>query len=197
MLNIIIFGPPGSGKGTQSARIVKKYNLIHLSTGDILRHEIMEKTPIGCVVKEYIDNGLLVPDEVVLKMLYHKASIYPKSEGFIFDGFPRTIYQAEMLDKMLEKHNRPIDVVVSVEVQEDELFKRMMGRALDSGRSDDNEFTIKKRIDVYKEQTYPLIDFYRNQGKLVAINGMESVDVVFNHISQAIDFYLNKKSILP
>lgn len=197
MLNLIIFGPPGSGKGTQSARIVKEFNLIHLSTGDILRKEIEEKTPMGCMVKEYIDNGLLVPDEVVLKMLYHKASEYNTSDGFIFDGFPRTIYQAEMLDKMLEKHEHPIDAVISVEVQEDELFKRMMGRAEDSGRSDDNEETIGKRIEVYKKQTYPLIDFYRNQGKLIAVNGMDSVDKVFENISRAIKFYLNKKEILP
>ncbi|MFO8066427.1 MAG: adenylate kinase [Bacteroidales bacterium] len=197
MLNIIIFGPPGSGKGTQSARIVEKYNLLHLSTGDILRDEMEKETAVGLEAKKYIDKGHLVPDEVVLKVLYHKASDYASGHGFVFDGFPRTIVQAEILDKMLEKRKMPINIVISIEVKEDELFKRMMGRAEDSGRSDDNEETIRKRIEVYKQQTFPLIDYYRNQGKLVDINGMDSVDKVFSNISRAIDFFIMKKEILP
>ncbi|MFW5793030.1 MAG: adenylate kinase [Bacteroidota bacterium] len=197
MLNIIIFGPPGSGKGTQSSLIVQKYNLVHLSTGDILRQEIEEQTAVGKEAKKFIDDGLLVPDEIVLKILYHKASDNALAEGFVFDGFPRTIVQAEILDKMLEKRKMPIDVVISVEVKEEELFKRMMGRAEDSGRSDDNEETIKKRIEVYKNQTYPLIDYYRRQGKLVAVNGMESVDKVFEKISRSIDFFREKRQIIP
>ena len=197
MLNIVIFGPPGSGKGTQSQQIVKKYGLMHLSTGDMLRSEIEQGTKIGCKVKEFMDDGQLVPDEIVMKILYYKAVEHADSQGFVFDGFPRTIVQAETLDKMLEKRKAPIDAVISVEVKEEELFKRMMGRAEDSGRSDDNEETIKKRIDVYKSQTMPLLDYYRNQGKLVSINGMESVDVVFENISRAINFFKDKKQILP
>ena len=170
---------------------------MHLSTGDMLRKEIEQGTTIGCKVKEYMDNGLLVPDEIVMKILYYKAVEHADSEGFVFDGFPRTIVQAETLDKMLEKREVPIDAVVSIEVEEEELFKRMIGRAEDSGRSDDNEETIRKRIDVYKSQTMPLLDYYRNQNKLVSINGMEAVDVVFDNISRAIDFFRDKKQILP
>ena len=197
MLNIVIFGPPGSGKGTQSQQIVKKYGLMHLSTGDMLRSEIEQGTKIGRKVNEFMDDGQLVPDEIVMKILYYKAVEHADSQGFVFDGFPRTIVQAETLDKMLEKRKAPIDAVISVEVKEEELFKRMMGRAEDSGRSDDNEETIKKRIDVYKSQTMPLLEYYRNQGKLVSINGMDSVDVVFSNISRAIDFFKDKKQILP
>ncbi len=196
MLNIIIFGPPGSGKGTQSSKIVEKYNLTHLSTGDLLREEISKDTPLGRKVKGYIDKGLLVPDKIVLREFYCRASEHMDSPGFVFDGFPRTIVQAEALDRMLNRQNIPINLVISVEVEENELFKRMMGRAEDSGRSDDAEEIIWRRIEVYKEQTLPLLNFYTKQGKLVPINGMAPVEDVFSKISHAIDTYLEKKEIV-
>ncbi|MFO7978736.1 MAG: adenylate kinase [Bacteroidales bacterium] len=193
MLNLVIFGPPGSGKGTQSARIVDKYRLIHLSTGDLLREEMEKNSPLGQEVKEYIDKGLLVPDEIVMKELYHMASSHKDSPGFIFDGFPRTIHQARMLDRMLAKRTTPISLVISVEVAEDELFRRMMGRAQDSGRSDDSEDIIWRRIEVYKSQTFPLISYYKKQGKIVTVDGMASVDEVFGKISASIDDFMNNK----
>ena len=193
MLNLIIFGPPGSGKGTQSARIVENYHLTHLSTGDLLREEMENGTELGKKVRKYIDKGLLVPDDIVLKELYIRASTHINSPGFIFDGFPRTIVQAESLDRLLEKRNIPIGLVISVEVEEEELFKRLMGRSEDSGRSDDSDVIIRRRLEVYKEQTHPLIAYYRQQGKMVSINGMAPVDEVFGNICQAIDAYLVKQ----
>ncbi len=190
MLNLIIFGPPGSGKGTQSARIVEKYHLIHLSTGDLLRDEMENGTPLGKMVRKYIDKGLLVPDEIVLKELYQKASTHMDAPGFIFDGFPRTIVQAEALDRLLEKRNIPIGLVISVEVDEEELFRRLMGRAEDSGRSDDSDVIIRRRLEVYKQQTHPLIAYYRKQGKIITVNGMAPVDEVFGKICQAVDKHL-------
>ncbi len=197
MINLIIFGPPGSGKGTQSARIVKKYDLIHLSTGDLFREEMENNTPLGQEVRKYIDKGLLVPDEIVLRELYNRASEHMDSPGFIFDGFPRTIVQAEELDKMLDKRGMPICLVISVEVDREELFKRIIGRGEDSGRSDDSEAIIRRRLQVYEEQTMPLIAYYKKQGKFVAINGMAHVDEVFAKICHAIDTYLESEKVIP
>lgn len=187
MLNLIIFGPPGSGKGTQSAKIVEKYKLTHISTGDLLREEMEKKTPLGEEVRHYIDQGMLVPDDIVIRELQETAEKHMDSPGFIFDGFPRTIVQAEMLDKMMEERGIPINLVISVDVDEQELFKRLIGRAEDSGRSDDNEEIIWKRIEVYKSQTLPLLAYYRKQGKVASVNGMEPVEKVFEKISHAID----------
>ena len=187
MLNLIIFGPPGSGKGTQSAKIVDKYKLTHISTGDLLRDEMEKKTPLGEEVRRYIDKGMLVPDDIVIRELQETAEKHMDSPGFIFDGFPRTIVQAEMLDRMMEDHGIPINLVISVEVDEQELFKRLMGRAQDSGRSDDTEDIIWKRIEVYKSQTLPLLAYYRKQGKIASIDGMNPVEEVFGKISRAID----------
>ncbi len=197
MLNIVIFGPPGSGKGTQSARIVKKYDLIHLSTGDMMREEMKNDTPLGREVRAYIDKGLLVPDEVVLKEIDMHINRHLDKPGFIFDGFPRTIVQARALDQMLEAEGLPISLVISVDVEEEELFKRMMGRGEDSGRSDDAEHIIRRRLEVYKEQTLPLISYYMEQGKIASINGMSPVDQVFDKITRAIDTYLESQTVLP
>ncbi len=196
MLNIVIFGPPGSGKGTQSVKIAEKYNLIHLSTGELLREEISKDTKIGKQVKSYIDDGKLVPDEIIYKKVYSKSLEYISSPGIIYDGFPRTIIQAELLDKMLNERNKRVDLVVSIEVEEEELFKRMMGRSADSNRSDDREKIILKRIAVYKEQTHPLIDYYESQGKLVSVDGMTTVDSVFEKICYALDTYISSNNIV-
>jgi adenylate kinase len=197
MLNVIIFGPPGSGKGTQSARIAGKYSLVHLSTGELMREEIQKGLKLGLLMKSFIDKGNLVPDDIVLRELYSKASRHIHGPGIIFDGFPRTIVQAEMLDRLLGKKNIPINLVLSVDVEEEELFKRMMGRAQDSGRSDDNADTIRKRQEVYKIQTMPLINYYKQQSKIVSINGMAPVDEVFAKITHAIDTYLDTREIIP
>jgi adenylate kinase len=196
MLNIIIFGPPGSGKGTQSAKIVEKYHLKHISTGDLLRDEMKRQTKLGKEIAKYIDNGMLVPDDIVIRELQHTVKKNCDRSGFVFDGFPRTLNQAEMLDNMLICNEMPVNIVISVDVREDELLKRLLGRAEDSGRSDDNEEVIWKRIEVYKSQSLPLVSYYSKQGKLVRINGMDPVEKVFEKITLAIDTYLLNKKVL-
>ena len=196
MLNLIIFGPPGSGKGTQSARIVQKYGVRHISTGDILREEMSKGTALGAEIARFIDHGMLVPDDIVIKELKHEVERHCLKGGIIFDGFPRTLHQAMMLDEMLEEECYPIDLVISVEVTEQELFSRLMGRSEDSGRSDDSEQIIWKRIQIYKDLSLPLVSYYKKQGKLVRVHGMDPVDKVFRKITMAIDTYLQKKEVL-
>lgn len=190
MLNIVLFGAPGTGKGTQSGLVIEKYKLIHISTGDLLRDAIKNGTPLGKLAKFYIDNGQLVPDSIILKEVYHKAMTHNSAPGFVFDGFPRTIAQASTLDKMLEKKNVPINMVFYLEVDEEELYKRIMHRARMSGRTDDNEDTVRKRIKVYNEQTFPLLNYYKQQGKCIQIDGMHDIDAVFGQIQKHIDSYL-------
>ncbi|MBP6624109.1 MAG: adenylate kinase [Chitinophagaceae bacterium] len=187
MFNLVLFGPPGSGKGTQSANIISKYNLMQLSTGDILRSEVSHETALGIEAKKYMDQGMLVPDEVVIGMISSKLDENQDVRGFIFDGFPRTVAQAEALDNLLEFKNNPIDVVISLLVSEDELKTRLVSRGEVSGRTDDNEEVIVKRIQEYHAKTSPVADYYTSTNKLVEIKGEGSVDEIFELISQEID----------
>lgn len=188
MLNILLFGPPGSGKGTQSKFLIQHYGLKHLSTGDILRKEIAEQTPLGRVAQHYIDKGELVPDEVVISMieeLFDDISI----KGFVFDGFPRTVTQAKALDNMLKGRNKSICIMVVLEVDQDELIKRLLKRATIEGRKDDELHIIENRIKVYQNQTAPVLDYYLKQNKAFKVNGMQTEDKVLKDICYTIDKY--------
>lgn len=188
MTNIVIFGAPGSGKGTQSELLIKEYGLSHISTGDVLREQIAQKTELGKTAEEYISNGKLIPDELMTDILDKVLEgIVKQSNGVIFDGFPRTINQAIALDKLLAKRNMQLDAVLGLEVDEEELIKRLINRGKTSGRSDDNPETIQKRLDVYHSQTNPLRDHYKKQGKYKAIHGMGDVNEIFGNIKQVID----------
>ena len=187
MLNIVIFGAPGSGKGTQSERIVEKYGINHISTGDVLRAEIKNGTELGKTAKGYIYQGQLIPDELMIDILASVFDSFKDSKGVIFDGFPRTIAQAEALKKMLAERGQDVSVMVDLEVPEDELMVRLIKRGKDSGRADDNEETIKKRLHVYHSQTAPLIDWYKNEKKYQHINGLGTMEGIFAEICEAID----------
>lgn len=187
MLNIVIFGAPGSGKGTQSERIVEKYGINHISTGDVLRAEIKNGTELGKTAKGYIDQGQLIPDELMIDILASVFDSFEDSKGVIFDGFPRTIAQAEALKKMLAERGQDVSVMLDLEVPEDELMVRLIKRGKDSGRADDNEETIKKRLHVYHSQTSPLIDWYKNEKKYQHINGLGTMDGIFADICEAVD----------
>ena len=187
MLNIVIFGAPGSGKGTQSERIVEKYGINHISTGDVLRAEIENGTELGKTAKGYIDQGQLIPDELMIDILASVFDSFKDSKGVIFDGFPRTIAQAEALKKMLAERGQDVSVMLDLEVPEDELMVRLIKRGKDSGRADDNEETIKKRLHVYHSQTSPLIDWYKNEKKYQHINGLGTMDGIFADICEAVD----------
>jgi adenylate kinase len=190
MFNLVLFGPPGSGKGTQSANIVEAYGLKHISTGDLLRDEVSGQTPLGVEAKKYMDQGLLVPDEVVIGMISSKIDEYPEARGFIFDGFPRTTAQAESLDNLLEFKNTQIHLVLSLDVPQEELTRRMIGRGATSGRSDDNPETITRRIEEYLSKTAPVAEYYDGQGKLEVIRGDYSIDETFLALMKQIDKYL-------
>jgi len=188
MFNIILFGPPGSGKGTQSEKIVEKYDLIHLSTGNLLRQEIAEKTPLGLEAKSLMDKGQLVPDEVVIGMIDTCLEKHAGAKGFLFDGFPRTVAQAEALDKLLALRKTAIHKVLALEVSEEELVKRLLKRGESSGRSDDTDETvIRKRYTVYKNETEPVAEYYKEQNKLERIKGEGSVNEIFEVLSSAIN----------
>ncbi len=187
MLNIVIFGAPGSGKGTQSERIVEKYGINHISTGDVLRAEIKNGTELGKTAKGYIDQGQLIPDELMIDILASVFDSFKDSKGVIFDGFPRTIAQAEALKKMLAERGQDVSVMLDLEVPEEELMVRLIKRGKDSGRADDNEETIKKRLHVYHSQTSPLIDWYKNEKKYQHINGLGTMEGIFAEICEAID----------
>lgn len=192
MFNLILFGPPGAGKGTQSEKLIEKYNLIHLSTGDILREEIAAQTKLGLQAKELMDRGDLVPDEVVIGMIRSKLESNPDATGFIFDGFPRTVAQAIALDGLMGELGTSITVLLALVVEEEELTKRLLNRGKDSGRSDDqDEEIIKNRILEYNNKTTPLIDYYRNQGKSQAVRGVGTIDEIFENICVTIDGLIN------
>lgn len=187
MLNIIIFGAPGSGKGTQSAKIVETYGLMHLSTGDILRNEIKAETELGRLADSYMSKGHLVPDDLVIDILDSLISKHNDVKGFIFDGFPRTLAQGEALYNMLAKHGEDVDAVISLEVDEEELIDRLLERGRISGRTDDNRETIESRLQVYRNQTEPLKDFYRSRGTLKEIKGTGSIEEIFGSIENEIN----------
>jgi adenylate kinase len=188
MFNLILFGPPGSGKGTQSERLIAKYGLKHLSTGDLLRSEIAGQTPLGLAAKSYMDKGQLVPDEVVIEMISSALDNNPQAHGFLFDGFPRTVAQAEALDKLLAQKGTSIAVVLALEVNEDELTKRLLNRGLTSGRSDDrDEGTIRSRHGEYQKKTAAVADHYKKYGKVVFVKGEGDIDEIFQSLCKEID----------
>jgi len=187
MLNLVLFGPPGAGKGTQSQKLIEKFQLVHLSTGDLLRNEIARGSDLGLEAKKLMDEGKLVPDEVVIGMISNKLKENPDAKGFIFDGFPRTVAQADALDTLLEQHKEHISGMISLEVDDEELEKRLLLRGKDSGRSDDaNPEVIRKRIAEYKSKTTPVANFYNEQGKLNTVYGIGSIDEIFSNISEIV-----------
>ena len=188
MLNIVIFGAPGSGKGTQSDLIIKEFGLEHISTGDVLRAEIKNETELGKTAKSYMDNGKLVPDSLIIDILASVLDSKGKDiNGVIFDGFPRTIAQAEALNSMLAERGTGVSAVIGLEVPDEELIKRIIARGKTSGRPDDNEETAMKRLDTYYSQTLPLKDFYISEGKYAKIEGVGSIETIFGDIKKAID----------
>ena len=187
MLNIIIFGAPGSGKGTQSQKLIDKYHLTHISTGDVLRDQISKQTELGKLASKYMSQGELVPDNVVIDMLAGIITDKDDSNGFIFDGFPRTLPQGEAMDKMLLEKNESIDVVLWLDVDDKELIDRLLQRGKETGREDDNLETIKSRLQVYTRETEPLKEFYSKQGKLSKIDGKGTIDDIFSRIENVVD----------
>jgi len=188
MFNLILFGPPGSGKGTQSEKLISKYGLKHLSTGDLLRSEIAGQTPLGLAAKSFMDKGQLVPDEVVIEMISSALDNNPQAYGFLFDGFPRTTAQAEALDKLLSQKGTSIAVVLALQVGQNELVKRRLNRGLNSGRSDDTiEDVILARLIEYEKKTAAVADHYKKYDKVVYVKGEGSIDEIFDDLSSAID----------
>jgi len=187
MLNIVLFGPPGSGKGTQACKIIEKYNLVHISTGDLLRREVEEQTELGKRAKAIMDKGELVSDEIVIGMIRNKLEEHKDGPGFIFDGFPRTVEQARDLRKALTDFDERVSTMIALTVPRDELVKRLLKRGEETGRSDDNQETINKRIDVYNRQTLPVAYYYDKMRKHIPVNGEGTVDQIFERIVEAIE----------
>lgn len=188
MLNIVLFGPPGAGKGTQSEKLINGYNLTHLSTGDLFRKNISEGTELGVRAQKFMDDGNLVPDEVVIAMVEDKVKSTTNSEGFIFDGFPRTVAQAEALDKLMLGNGTPIDLMLALTVDEEELLDRLLKRGKISSRPDDQDpEKIRNRFAVYNLETTPVAEFYKTQGKLFNIEGVGDIDAIFARLTETID----------
>jgi len=188
MFNLILFGPPGSGKGTQSDKIVEKYGLVHLSTGNLLRQEIKDETPLGLEAKSFMDKGQLVPDEVVIGMVDSYFDQHKGAKGFLFDGFPRTVAQAKALDKLLELKKTEIGKVLILDVNEEELIKRLVNRGKTSGRSDDADENVQRnRQAVYKKETLPVADYYSKAKKVTNIDGMGDISDIFGRLSSHLD----------
>lgn len=193
MFNVILFGPPGSGKGTQSDKLVEKYGLVHLSTGNLLRQEIADKTPLGLEAQNFMDKGRLVPDSVVIGMVDSFFDKHKAAKGFLFDGFPRTVAQATALDELVVKKNTEIDTVLALEVTEDELVRRLLHRGKTSGRSDDNnEEVIRKRFSVYMEETSPVANYYNAKEKFFTIKGEGDLDNIFHLLCTEVDLRMQK-----
>ena len=191
MFNLILFGPPGSGKGTQSENLIKKYGLKHLSTGDLLRSEIAAQTPLGLEAKKLMDKGQLVPDEVVIGMISSALDNNPQAKGFLFDGFPRTVAQAEALDKLLKLKGTEISAMIALLVGEEELVKRLLNRGLTSGRSDDtNEEVIRARIIEYRNKTSVVADYYKQFEKFAEVKGEGSIEEIFESLCQEIEAHM-------
>ncbi len=190
MLNLILFGPPGAGKGTQAEFLIKSFGLIHLSTGDLLRGEIAAETPLGLEAKKFMDKGELVPDEVVIGMINNKLAQNTEANGFIFDGFPRTVAQAKALDQLLEEKQTPINGMLCLEVDKQELIDRLLNRGKTSGRSDDQDQSIiENRITVYHEKTSPLKEYYAAQDKHFDINGMGTIDEIAARLQETVSSF--------
>jgi len=188
MTNLILFGPPGSGKGTQAAKLVEKYELLHISTGDLFRYEMGNDTPLGIKAKSYIEKGELVPDEVTMGMLRNKLEANLDAKGIIFDGVPRTIAQAEILDSMLSEHGEQVDILIALQVEDEEIVKRILNRGKTSGRADDNdESIIRNRIEVYKNETTPVFEYYESKGKAVKVDGIGTIEEIADRLSKIID----------
>ena len=188
MINLILFGPPGSGKGTQAEKLKEKYHLLHISTGDLFRHELSNNTPLGVLARSYMDKGQLVPDEVTIGMLRNKVDAHPEAKGYIFDGFPRTIAQAESLDDLLAERSQQISQLLMLEVPEEEIVARILSRGKTSGRSDDNDpAIIRSRFEVYLNETSPVFDFYAQAGKATKVFGVGEIDEIFGRLCAEID----------
>ncbi len=189
MLNIVLFGPPGSGKGTQAQKLIEKFKLIHISTGDLLRSEVAQKTTLGIEAKKIMDAGELVPDHIVIGMINSKLIEFREGPGFIFDGFPRTVEQARELRKALTDYDERVTLVISLQVPREELLARLLKRGQECGRSDDVEETINNRIDVYEKQTHPVTFYYDKMRKHVPVEGTGTVDEIFERIIKVIDSF--------
>ena len=188
MINLILFGPPGSGKGTQAAKLVEKYELLHISTGDLFRYEMGNNTPLGQKAKSYIEKGELVPDEVTVGMLRNKVDANLDVEGYIFDGFPRTVPQADELDNLLAENGNEVTLLLMLDVPDDELVKRLLLRGETSGRADDiDEAIIRNRIEVYKNETTPVFDYYAEKGKATKVHGVGTIEEIFGRLCAEID----------